>query len=328
MAGYPAPPMRGRTVHTALLALGIALVAAASAQASYAPKLAFTVTPTNKPNSFVGIKSVVTQANDEEATRKATVHFPPGVSISIDQLGKTESCSPQQRDSETCPPGSRLGTATADTMVGTLTGGVYLGYSSQIYIYLKNPTLALIGQEPKPLTAQTQFRPDGGTDTILDNLPTDITATRFELALDGPPRSLITSPPDCGPLKFSGDFVSKSGIQSSSSSIVTFTGCTDKAPEFSGVKLSRRSARVGTNVAIAYNLSRAAQVEVTVRRSGKRKVLGRTKFADGEGASRVRVITRKLTPGHYIITVKATSSDGKTGSVSKTLTITPKPKKR
>jgi hypothetical protein len=249
------------------------------------------------------------------------------VSISIDQLGKTPSCSPAQRDSDSCPPGSRLGTATADTMVGTLTGGVFLGESAQIYIFLKNATLKLIGQEPGPITAKTQFRSDGGTDTILDNLPTDVTATRFELALDGPPRSLITAPDVCGPRTFSGDFVSKSGVLATASSSVTFTGCTGKAPEFSSVRLSRRSARVGTNVAIAYNLSRAAQVEVTVRRAGKRKILGRTKFTDGEGSSRVRVLTSKLTPGLFVVTVKATA-ENKSASVSKTLRITPKPKRK
>jgi hypothetical protein len=319
--------VRGRIVQATLLALCVALVAATGAQAAYAPKLAFTVTPTNKPNSFIGITSVVSQNSDEEATRKATVHFPPGVSISIDQLGKTASCSPQQRDAQTCPEGSRLGTATADTALGTLTGGVYLGYSSQIYIYLKNSTIALLGKEPGPITAQTQFRADGGTDTILDNLPTDITATRFVLALDGPPRSLITSPPVCGPRTFSGDFVSKSGITATASSTVNFTGCTPEAPEFSRVRLSRSSARVGTNVAISYVLSRAAQIEVTVRRSGSRKILGRTKFSDGEGASRIRVVTKKLTPGRFIIGVKATA-DGKSASVSRVLKVTPKPKRR
>ena len=108
---------------------------------------------------------------------------------------------------------------------------------------------------------------------------------------------------------------------------MTFTGCKPKAPEFSRVRLSRASARVGTNVAISYNLSRAAQIEVTVRRSGSRKILGRTRFSDGQGASRIRVLTSKLTPGRFIIGVKATA-DGKSASVSRTLKITPKPKRK
>jgi hypothetical protein len=317
------------TARIALLAAALVALAAAptTARAAYAPKIAVTINPTNKPNSFIALTSVVTQASDEEPTKSARVHFPPGVSISIDQLGRTESCSPAQRDSETCPAGSRLGTATADTDVGTLTGGVFLGQASTIFIFLKNPTLALLGKEPKPITAHTEFRPDGGTDTVLDDLPTDITATRFELALDGPPRSILKSPEVCGPRTFSGDFVSKSGVKASSSTSVTFTNCPPAAPELSKVKLSRRSVPVGTNTAISYVLSRAAQVEVTVRRSGKRKVLGRTRFADGEGASRVRVITRRLTAGNYIVTVKATA-DGKSASSSRALRITPRPRRR
>ena len=316
-------PARITLLAAALVALA---VAPATARAAYAPKIAIAISPTNKPNGFVALQSVVTQASDEEPTKSARVHFPPGVSISIAQLGRTESCSPAQRDSNTCPAGSRLGTANADTSVGSLTGGVFLGQASTIYIFLKNPTLALLGKEPGPITAKTEFQPNGGTDTVLDDLPTDVTATRFELALDGPPRSLITAPEVCGVYPFSGDFVSKSGVKVTSSTSVTFTGCTPGPPEFSKVKLSRRSVRAGTNVSISYELSRAAQVEVTVRRSGKRKVLGRTRFADGKGASRVRVITRRLTAGHYIITVKATA-DGKSASNSRALRITPKPRR-
>jgi hypothetical protein len=321
--------MRRKVAHIAALAVLAALAVAPTAAhaAPYAPKLAVAINPTDKPDSFVALTSVVSQAGDEDPTSSARVHFPPGVSISIAQLGRTESCSPAQRDAETCPPGSRLGTATADTALGTLTGGVFLGQSSTIYIYLKNPTIALLGKEPKPITAKTEFRADGGTDTVLENLPTDITATRFELKLDGPPRSVLKSPEVCGAYKFSGDFVSKNGVKATSSTSVTFTNCPPVAPEVSRVRLSRSSARVGTNVAISYELSRAAQVEVTVRRSGQRKILGRTKFADGKGPSRVGVITRRLTPGFYVITVKATA-DGKSATGSRTLRMTPKPKRR
>jgi hypothetical protein len=320
--------MTGSIARLTLLAAALVALAAAptTARAAYAPKIAVTINPTNKPNSFIALTSVVTQASDEEPTKSARVHFPPGVSISIDQLGRTESCSPAQRDAETCPAGSRLGTATADTEVGTLTGGVFLGQSSTVFIFLKNSTLALLGKEPKPITAKTEFRADGGTDTVLDDLPTDVTATRFELALDGPPRSLFKSPDVCGPRTFSGDFVSKSGVKASSSTSVNFTNCPPLAPALSSVRLSRRSVRVGTNVAMSYVLSRAAQVEVTVRRSGKRKVLGRTRFADGEGASRVRVVTRRLPAGNYIVTVKATA-DGKSASSSRPLRITPRPRR-
>jgi hypothetical protein len=320
--------MKGSIARTTLLALLALLVTAAGAQAAYAPKLAFTVSPTNTPGKIVAITSVVSQQSDEEPTAKAVVHFPVGVAISVERLGKMPACTPAQRDASSCPETTRLGTANADTTVGALTGGVYLGEASQIFIFLKNPTLALLGQEPGPITAKTQFRSDGGTDTVLDNLPTQITATRFELALDGGTRGILTSPADkCGPTTFSADFTSKSGVTAKASSVINFTGCKPLPPEFSGVRLSRRSARIGTNVAISYNLSRAAQVEVTVRRSGKRKILGRTKFGDGKGASRIRVITSKLTPGHYVITVKATA-DGKSVSTSKLLTMTPKTRRR
>ena len=326
--------MRGRPVRTTWLAAALtatalaALGAAGAAQAAYAPKLAISIKPTNTPGGPIALTSVVSQAGDEEPTKSARVHFPRGVAISIAALSRTETCSPAQRDADACPAGSRLGTATADTAVGPLTGGVYLGHSAAIFIFLKNPTLALLGKEPKPITARTEFRADGGTDTVLDDLPTDITATRFELALDGPPKSIITSPEECGPLTFSGDFTSKSGVKvTSSAAPITFTGCQPAAPEITKVRLSRTRVRVGRNVAISYELDRAAQVQVTVRRAGTRRILGRRRFADGAGPSRVRVVTSRLAAGTYIIAVRATA-DGKSTTRSRPLRITPKPKRR
>ncbi len=322
--------MRGRPVQFVVLCaalLAVALLAPAASLGAYAPKLAVKINPTNAPDSPIAFDSIVTQSGDEEPTASARVHFPRGVAFSVAALGRTQACTPAQRDSNACPDGSRLGTANASTAVGNLTGGVYLGEAATIYIFLKNPTLALIGKEPGPITAKTEFRPDGGTDTVLDNLPTDITATSFELALDGPPRSVLNSPQVCGTLPFSADFVSKSGVKATSKTSVTFTGCPPVAPEITRLRLSRTRVTLGTNVALSYSLDKAAQIEITVRRSGKRKILGRTRFADGSGASRIRVITRRLTPGAYIVGVRATS-DGKSASRSKVLRILAKRKKR
>jgi hypothetical protein len=310
-----------------LLALACALggfVMAGTAQAAYAPKLAVTIRPTNQPGKPIGLTSVVTQASNEEATRKVVVHFPIGIGFNVAALGRTPSCSPAQRDAKACPAGSRLGTATADTDVGQLTGGVFLGEAASIYIFLQNSTLALLGLEPGPITGRTVFRPDGGTDTVLDNLPTDVTPTRFELALDGPPKSVLTGPELCRDYAFSADFTSKNGVLvKSTAPKITITGCPPEPVALSRVRLTPRRLRVGRVAILAYSLNKGASVQVTVRRSGRRRVLGRVRRISGAGLGRIRVLTSRLLPGTFVVTIRA-AADGVTASRSFTMRVLPR----
>jgi hypothetical protein len=301
---------------------------AGPAQAAYAPKLAVTIKPTNQPGKPIGLTSVVTQASSEEASRKVVVHFPIGIGYNVAALSRTPSCTPAQRDAKACPAGSRLGTATANTDVGTLTGGVFLGEAATIYIFLQNPTLALLGLEPGPITGRTEFRPDGGTDTVLDNLPTDVTPTRLELALDGPPKSVLTGPELCKDYFFSADFTSKSGVSvKSTSPKITITGCPPEPVALSAVRLTPRRLRVGRAATLAYTLNKAANVEVTVRRSGRRRILGRTRRISSAGLGRIRVLTGRLNPGRFVVTLRATA-DGQTVSRSYTLRVLPRLRRR
>ena len=322
--------MRGRSVRPFALvaAVAVALLAPAAARAAYAPRLAVTAGPTDTPGGGINFSTTVTQAGDEDATKSAKVRLPPGVSFDVATLDATTQCTPAQRDALACPDAARIGSAVADTMVGQLTGGVFFGTKLEIYIFLHNDLLAALGQDPKPIVGRTEFPPDGSLVTVLDDLPTQITATRFQLTFNGPPKPVLKSPlTSCGSLPFTGTFTSKNGATVTSTTNLTFTGCQGPGPAFSRVRLSRRTARVGTNVAISYRLNRAAQVEVRVRRSGHRRILGRTRFADGAGPSRVRVITRKLLPGRYIVTVRATAA-GKSASASKLLKLKRKPKRK
>jgi hypothetical protein len=320
---------RGSIARRTLLAavLGAAFFAPATAQAAYAPKLSATVSPTNNPGGGMAFSSTVTQAGDEDATKKAVVHLPVGVAFNVPGLNKITACKPAERDAKACPEGSRIGDAVADTAVGQLSGGVYLGERIEIYIILRNPTLALLGQEPGPITGKTVFRPDGGADSILDNLPTDVTPTRFQLSFHGPPNQVLNSPRICGKIPFIGEFTSKNGATVKSTSFVDFTGCRKPGVALSGLRLAPATVLVGRNAALVYSLNRDAAVEVNVRRRGKRKVLGRTSFAGKEGDSRVRVVTRKLTPGRYIVTIRATA-DGGSSARGLPLRIKAKPRRR
>jgi hypothetical protein len=314
-----------RTVLAAVL--GAALVAPAAAQGAYAPKLAVSITPTNTPGGGIAFSSTVTQAGDEDPTRKAVVHLPVGIAFNVPGLNTITPCKPAERDAKACPEGSRIGDAAADTSIGQLSGGVYLGEKIEIYIILRNATLALLGQEPKPITGRTVFRADGGADTILDDLPTDVTPTRFQLSFKGPPKQVLNAPRICGRIPFTGEFTSKNGATVKSTSFVTFTGCPKVGVALSNVRLSPRTVRVGRNASLAYELNRDAQVEVNVRRNGKRKILGRTRFAGKEGETRIRVITSKLTPGYYVVTIRATADNGSSAR-GFPLRIKPKPRGR
>jgi hypothetical protein len=298
----------------------------ACAQAAYAPKLAIQISPTNNPGGGVLFSSTVTQAGDEDATKTAVVHLPVGVGFNSTTLSTIHACTHAQRDAKACPEESRIGDAVADTAFGQLSGGVFFGEALEIYIILRNPTLALLGQEPGPITGRTVIRSDGGSDTVLDDLPTDVTPTRFQLTFHGPPKAILNAPRTCGPFPFSGDFTSKNGEKVHSATSVTFTGCRPPGIALSGVRLAPRTVRQGRNASISYTLNRDAQVEVNVRRRGKTKILGRSRFAGKEGFTRVRVVTSRLTPGYFMVTVKATA-DGKSSARALALHVTAKPKR-
>ena len=321
------PMTWGSIARRTLLAavLGVAVLPAA-AHAAYAPKLAVQITPTNNPGGGVQFSSTVTQASDEDATKSAVVHLPVGVAFNATTLSTVPPCKHAERDAKACPENSRIGDAVADTSAGQLSGGVYFGEALETYIILRNPTLALLGLEPGPITGHTVIRPDGGADTVLDDLPTDVTPTRFRLTFHGPPKSILNAPRTCGPFPFSGDFTSKNGEKVHSATSVTFTGCQPPGVALSNVKLTPRTVRQGRNASISYTLNRDAQVEVNVRRRGKTKILGRSRFAGKEGFLRVRVVTSRLTPGYFMVTVKATAA-GKSSARSLPLHITAKPKR-
>ncbi|MDX6696871.1 MAG: hypothetical protein QOE65_268 [Solirubrobacteraceae bacterium] len=314
--------MDARRLTLALTAATALLVAAPAAQGAYAPKLSVTVKPTDQPGSRIALSTVVTQAGDEDPTKSARVKFPIGFGLDLRALQNVAACTPAQRDARACPAASRLGTATAMALGQTLTGGVHLGVNTTIYIFLENATLRLLGQEPKPITARIEFRPGGGTDTVLDELPTDFTATRFELALDGPPKSILNAPTRCGQFPFVGQFVGKGGATATSTSSVTITNCPPPpVPAFTltRVSLVPRSVVLGRAATLRYRVNRAATVEITVRRAGTTRILARKRFSHpaNKPNGRIAVGTGGLRRGFYVVTLRA-----KSGAVARTRVFT------
>lgn len=312
-----------------LAACGLGLVAVPAAQAAYAPQLAVTIDPPTA-NSPIALTSIITQAASEEANKKVTVSFPLGISFALSAVNSAPVCSPDQFAAKSCPDNSRIGAAEADAIIGTLKGNVYFGGAVRgtpvIYVFLSNALSTLLGQD-QALTGKTLFRKDGGVDTVFDNLP-NTTTSRFQLKLDGPPRSLLQTPPRCGAYTFVGHFVSQSGATAQSSSAVSVSGC--HSPPVTMSRLRLKPARIvqGHTAKLSFNLDGNAAVTVTVRRLGKRRILSTRRLSGRSGTNTVSRIGRGLKPGTYVVRASAIDAAGHTASHALRLKVKPRPRKR
>jgi hypothetical protein len=286
-----------------LAAVAAAVALPGSAEAAYAPHLAVTVSPT-AAGSHVALTATLTQASGEDANRSVRFHVPGGFTLDGAVLGSIPACP----DPSGCPASSRLGTATADTPLGTFTGGIFLGTSQRFFVELDGPIPPL----NQHFVGTTSTRPDGGIDASFDELPSFPT-TRLQFALDGSPRSFLVAPPNCGDYEFSANFVSQSGAQSVDASLVTVAGNCSSVAAFamSSVAVSPRSFRRGRSTAVRFTLSAPAQVEVTIRKVGTRRILQRRTRSVAAGLTRLTGLGRGLKPGRYVIRVRALSADGR-----------------
>jgi hypothetical protein len=310
----------GRRARGALLIGGALLAAPAAAQAAYAPKLAIGVDP-RTTGARVALTSTVTQAVGEEANRTVRVHFPLGFAFDLASLGRLQTCA----DPANCPAGSRLGASSADTPLGAFSGDVFLGEFPKLYVTLHHPTVSLFDQR---LTGATEFRSDGGIDVVFDNLP-NFPTSRFTLALDGPPTSVLVAPPECGDYEFTADFVSQSGVKTGGSATARIdAGCPTPAFGLSAVSVSPASVPRGRTTTLRFTLPVDAAYEVTVRRVGSSRVRQRRRGTAIAGRNRVGGLLRGLPPGLYVVSVKATAADGRVSTRSRVVRVRPLPRPR
>jgi hypothetical protein len=311
----------GSRARRGALGLAVALLAApAAAHAAYAPKLAVTINPTTA-GQRVALSSTVSQAVGEEANRTVRVHFPLGFALDLNALSSFTVCS----DPSNCPAASRLGAASADTPLGGFSGDVFLGQFPKLYVTLHHPAVSLFDQQ---LTGTTVFRADGGLDVVFDNLP-NFPTSRFTLALDGPPTSILVAPTECGDYEFKADFTSQSGVTATDASLVHVTaGCPSPPFSLSAVSVSPASVVRGRAVTLRFTLPSAAAYEVTVRRVGTGRVRQRRRGTGVAGPNRVTGLLRGLPPALYVVAVKATTPDGRVSTRSKVVRVKPPPRRR
>jgi hypothetical protein len=150
---------------------------------------------------------------DSSDTRTAAVSLPVGMGLNPSAANGLQTCTDAQFRQHSasagtdCPAGSKVGTVTIESPPlpeGSLTGNVYVGQqlsrdptSGQEYRIFVDAessrygiTVRLLGKvSADPRTGQL-------TTTFADN--PQVPFTSFELAFDGGPRAVLSSPPVCG----------------------------------------------------------------------------------------------------------------------------------
>src|SRR5436309_15587293 len=166
---------RGR-IAAAITAMTTALAVASPAGAAYAPRFSFSVDPST-PDTAATIKSTITQASGETASKTVSVTIPPGFSPNLPVLNSVGRCNPAADASVPCPASSKIGTAATTVeafgMTFNLTGAAFYGGPSagnaltQVLLIVFPDTP--IG--PMKVAGTATPQPDGSIQTIFDNLP-------------------------------------------------------------------------------------------------------------------------------------------------------------
>src|SRR3954447_7033155 len=199
----------------------------------YAPQLSATVGAQGQTakGSNPPLTTVITQGPGESASKSTKVTLPPVLSPNPAVLANV--CSQADYGSDSCPPQSQVGTATAVTplLADPLTGPVRLvenpGGLPKVVVYLNGVfSTRLVGDIA--LGA-------GGTTTTFSNLP-DSPVTSLELAFAGGSGGQFTAGADlCStPVDISGEFLSQSGKTVTPSTRATVVGCGGTPPAAPG----------------------------------------------------------------------------------------------
>jgi hypothetical protein len=306
---------------TALAAAGLALPA--SALAAYAPSLGVTLDPT-KPERAPAMTVRVIQASEDTPSRTVRIGLPGG--FGANPSTQVVTCAESEESAGTCPDASRLGTATAETAVGNLSGGVHLSSSAtvtRIVVFLRDST-GLVAQK---LVGTVQGRPDGGLDLVLTDLP-QVTITSLVLDLAGGARSLFENPSSCGRYVFTGEFLSHAGETAvDRAPAVTIAGCPPvprigsvrvRPRRFHAVREAADRERPGHATRLSWTASASTggtRIRVDRRQRGRWKRLGSV-LASGEEGKNVlrfegRLRARPLRAGRYRFVLTTKDSRGK-----------------
>src|SRR3954471_14431679 len=177
------------------------------------------------------LTTTITQGPGESASKTTKVMLPPVLAPNAAVLANV--CTQAAYASDSCPPQSQVGTATAVTplLVDPLTGPVRLlenpGGLPKVVVYLNGVfSTRLVGD----VTLGA-----GGTTTTFSNLP-DSPISSLQLAFAGGSGGQFTAGDDlCSkPVDISGEFLSQSGKTVTPSTRATVNGCPSTGPTTHG----------------------------------------------------------------------------------------------
>ena len=301
--------MRARVIAAAAAAM--ALGGAAPASAAYAPRMSFVVEPAT-PRAPAAITATVVQEPGESATRTQRVSFSsefgfnPGFAV--------RGCTAAQEEARACPEESRIGTLTSVTGLGTFGGPVYFSEDFRLLIFVRG----FAGLVEEKLVGIFVVRPDGGYDSIFDNLP-NLAATFAELRMEGGPKTFSLTPKRCGRHLVIGHFTSHNGEEARSEASFEVSGCPTfvrdlrlSAASFRAVRRSSDRKRSGYGTTLIWRLSReasATQVRVERRERGRWRAVGAVTGPGRKGLNSLRfdgrLGGRALPPGRYRFALSA-----------------------
>jgi hypothetical protein len=328
----PSRPHRaGRASRLTLLCAVLAAVAPSAADAAYAPRLSIAVEPATAA-STVAITSTVSQAAGEEAAKKVRLSFPRGFGFKLAAVVALPTCSAAQFGGGACPENSRIGSVDADAgfPVGTVSGGVYYGGATSgaptLYAFLSNSLTKLLGMDQK-IKGTTEFRADGGADTVFDNLP-NVATTRLTFAISGGDKGIVGSPLTCGVFTFKGAFTSQSGATATSETAVNISGCapaptpTPAKPRatLSAISLAKTvSAATGADAKSRANLK--GKLTIRLRKASSRTPLVTKRVSvAAPGPITVHRVGRGLAPGTYVLQFSL-QANGRTATRTRTFRV-------
>ena len=190
----------------------------------YAPKLTAVVGAKGQTakGSNPPLTTTITQASGEAASKSTQVTLPPSLAPNTAVLANV--CPVDAYNSDTCPPQSQVGTATAVTplLAGPLTGPVRLvenpGGLPHVVVYLNGVfSTRLVGDVSLGAA---------GTTTTFSNLP-DSPISSLQLAFAGGGGGQFTAAADlCSTLvPIRGQFLAQSGKTATPSTLATVKGC-------------------------------------------------------------------------------------------------------
>ena len=295
----------------AALLLGVFVAASpAVAHAAYAPRLEVGAEPA-APSAPAALTITVRQAAGEDASRTQVVRYPR--ELRFNPAFEVMGCTLAQEDAEACPDTSRVGTAAAETELGSFSGDVYLTEDFRSVIFLRG----FAGLVRSKVVGTTRVTEDGSVETVLEGLP-NVRTTFAQVRLEAGPRSLILLPRRCGAYPVRGRFTSHGGEVAVPDSEIRVDGC-DSEPRIASLR-TRRKRR---SVLVGWNLTAPGSVRVVLERRIRARPWQRWRRLGSAGAGvpagRVRVRAgRRLRRGVYRVTATALSSGGREADIRRT----------